>query len=84
MFLVTHDESTDAVQAFAEDTAHLYAPAYVGIIDYAVRVDVPECFVLDGETYSGAQGRVDAWRGEPGSAADRGEPIYNRESYFRG
>lgn len=24
-----------------------------------------------------------AWRGEPGSAADRGEPVYNREGYFR-
>lgn len=47
-FLVSHDEDTDVLQAFAEDTAHLYAPAYVGVIDYAVRVDVPSCFVLDG------------------------------------
>jgi hypothetical protein len=48
-FLVsTPDECTDTVQAFAEDTAHLYAPPYVGVIDYAVRVDVPSCFVLPG------------------------------------
>jgi hypothetical protein len=25
----------------------------------------------------------DEWRGEPGSPFDRGEPVYNREGYFR-
>jgi hypothetical protein len=49
MFLVSHDDTTDDVQAFAQDAAHIYGPAYdLGILDYAVRVDVPECFVLDG------------------------------------
>lgn len=49
MFLVSHEDGdTDTLQAFAEDTAHIYGPAYVGILDYAVRVDVPSCFVLDG------------------------------------
>jgi hypothetical protein len=49
MFLVSHEEGdTDTLQAFAEDTAHILGPAYVGILDYAVKVDVPECFVLDG------------------------------------
>lgn len=47
-FLVSHDDTTDEVQAFAEDVAHIYGPVYVGILDYAVKVDVPECFVLDG------------------------------------
>ena len=46
MVLVSHDEDTDAVQALAQDVAHLYAPAYVGVVDYAVRVDVPACFTL--------------------------------------
>lgn len=85
------DESTDALQAFAEDVAHLYGPPYVGITDYAVRVDIPSCFVLDGS--NAAKEAVDEildliepdpWRGEPGSAAYHGEPIYNRESYFNG
>jgi hypothetical protein len=51
MFLVSHEDDTDCVQAFAEDTAYLYAPEYeFGVIDYAVRVDVPSCFVLEGST----------------------------------
>lgn len=90
-FLVSDpDESTDTVQAFAQDVAHLYGPAYLGIIDYAVRVDVPSCFVLDGSETAKATvdecldalRPVGTWTGEPGSPADRAEPIYNRESYF--
>ena len=39
-FLVsTPDESTDTIQAFMEDTSHLYAPAYVAVLDSAVVVE---------------------------------------------
>jgi hypothetical protein len=84
MFLVSsEDESTDTVQAFAEDVAHLYGPPYVGILDYSVRVDVPSCFVLDGS--NAAKEAVDEildliepdpWGNEADAMRDefRGEP----------
>jgi hypothetical protein len=41
------DGTTDEVTAFAQDVAHIYGPAYVGILDYTVRADLPEHYTLE-------------------------------------
>lgn len=47
IFLVSHDDTTDYVQDMAESVAREYASGDIVMEDWTVRVDVPECFVLD-------------------------------------
>lgn len=47
-FLVAHNEDTDALQDFVETTASEYASGDITMLDYAVKVDLPPCFVLAG------------------------------------
>ena len=71
-----------------------FSIAMIGIRWQCVRCDLiaPACFnptfeskTLKAQAAETVDEHLDGnpWRGEPGSAAYHGEPIYNRESYFR-
>ena len=51
---VEHDEDTDGLQSLVESLrpSTFHVPYRVTILDYAVKVDVPPCFVLDGGVWA--------------------------------
>lgn len=47
-FVVAHNDDTDAFQDFVETTVREYASGDITMLDYAVKVDLPDCFMLAG------------------------------------
>lgn len=45
---VEHGETTDELEAFAAYAADPMTDHKVTVLDWAVRVDLPECFTLNG------------------------------------
>ena len=44
---VEHGEDTDGIEMFTAHLANQTEDAGIGVINWTVKVDLPECFVLD-------------------------------------